>query len=512
MNNALIYQVAVGLLVIFMIAATVFSTKVWRWHHLVCLWLVMLSALWFCYQAALSAKTRVLFTRMHAENEKKLDDVQTKNKRLMYGDLHEILQTDDSLRGLRHKIARSLVDRGRVWRNCAPAGVQADGTITLNLIAAPAVPVVPDPTVAPPAAVPGAVAPGVVAPGAVVDPAAVPAAAPESEKIDPKTVLYAFLEGQGPQLGLPVLYLGEFRVTTSTDTSINVASILALPTRQIPTGNWALYESMPLDGHDAFSEIDAVSDENHIFGAVNEQEVRALMPKWQGQTDELYDAKIREYLRNGTPAADDDPPENIWLQVKFLKDYEIQVDADTAVSMLDNRYFDNTGRAIVASLQQGEPTKFKPNDFGVFHQEFANQLIVQGTAEKVKPIYVRKLHDYWFAFHEISDRMNKVAMETERVQRNMLKIDESNKKLLDQIAYREQEKKKLQEDLANVRIERDAITKYVAGLQNLWTERKQLLSQLYRSNNALADEILELSRQLNQQVKPSDLQSTAMSN
>lgn len=511
MSQPILYQVLAGLIVVFFCSATYWLARTWRWHHILSLWCVMLASLPFCYYAALCMKTRVVWVREYHENLAKLEKVSEEQQLLLFGNLHEIVQTEGSIRGLRHKITRALVERGRVWRNATPSGINADGSIGLTVInaAPPAAALAPDPALVDPNAAGGGLgAPADAAGVAPGGPAAPPE--PESHRIEPQSVLYAFLEGQGPQQGLPVFYLGEFRVVAATDTTINLLPILSLPAQQIPNGSWTLYESTPLDGHELFSPADFVPDDTHLFGVVDEQELRALLPKWQGQADDKYEAKIREYLRDGTPAADDDPPENVWFQVKFLRNYEMQVDADSALTLLDNRFFDNTGRATIPNLQRGEPVKFVPNDLATFNQEFAKTLIDQGICEKMRAFYVRKLNDYWFAFHHINDRLQKIAMDMESVQRNSAKLKAANDELLQQIAFREQEKKKLQDDLAKVQLEVTTLTSYHQAVDQKWRARVDLLRNLYRESHQLTEEITKASKRLSEQVNQRADQTTAM--
>lgn len=296
----------------------------------------------------------------------------------------------------------------------------------------------------------------------------------------------------------PTVFIGEFAVTATTDTTVTLRPLLLMPTQQ--NGTWSLYETMPIDAHGIFAARDVEPDENHIFGVVKEDELRALLPKQPGQTDADYDALIQAHLRDGTAATDQDPPENVWVQVKFLKEHEVQVDAEATVSALDNRPYDNTGRAVVARLQRGEPAKFKANDFAVFKQEYANELIGQGICEKVKPIFVRKLREYEYTFHEINDRLERLAADMERVQRNTTKLDDANKLGLQQIAYREQELKKLQVDLAGFQKEQTAAAQLRDQFLEKWNARRQMIQDFYKANRELEQQLKAISEKLREQI------------
>lgn len=504
MNNPIILVVAV-LLFLFFCFATYMFTKTWRWHHVTIAFFVFAAAMFYCYYASLSVKTRVAVLKEYDTQAKALERVTKEQEQIKYGDLHLIVQKEDSLRSIRHKVAREMLERGRVWRNCTPVGgLQQDGTITLNVPqtapAAPAAAAVPGANAD--AAAAAAAAAGVPAGAAPAAPVAAAPAAPQPIRLDPKTVLFCFLETQLPQAvppgNYPSVFIGEFAVTATTDTTVTVRPLMMLPTQQ--NGTWSLYETMPIDAHGIFAARDVEPDENHVFGVVNEQELRALLPKQQGQTDADYEAVIQSHLRDGTPATDQDPPENIWVQVKFLKEHEVQVDAEATVSALDNRPYDNTGRAVVARLQRGEPAKFKPNDFALFKQEYANDLIGQGISEKVKPIYIRKLREYEYSFHEINDRLTRLAADMERVQRNTAKLDDANKLGLQQIAYRELEVKKLQTDFKGFNAEQIAAGQLRDALLQKWNERRQMIQDFYRANRELEQELRTVSEKLREQI------------
>ena len=73
-------------------------------------------------------------------------------------------------------------------------------------------------------------------------------------------------------------------------------------------------------------------------------------------TPEKYQQFLDQYYRFNREATEDDPPENTWVLVKFVKAHSIVVDSDAEQSLLegDGRYFDSSGRAVEGRVRRGE--------------------------------------------------------------------------------------------------------------------------------------------------------------
>src|SRR5690606_19313084 len=193
--------------------------------------------------------------------------------------------TTASIRSVRAEISRVLVDRGRVWRNCIPGNF--DGQ-TVTVTTSPA------------------------------DPAG--AAAPKPNNIAPKTVLYAFKEiPNAENILVPSVYVGEFQVTAATDTTVTLSPNLPLDSEQLQQArtndaSWALYEIMPVDGHE-------------FFAGMSEEQLRALIPNPGYRIPEAeYNEMIQSYARTGGPATDDDSPDHKWARVRFKQKKSVDVD------------------------------------------------------------------------------------------------------------------------------------------------------------------------------------------
>jgi hypothetical protein len=167
----------------------------------------------------------------------------------------EEAQSMASLSDLRHELLLATRRRGPVWRNVAPAGIDAKtGAINVTI------------------------------------PAPVPAG------ISKDTVVHVFEQGaaeppaadgapQGPK------YLGEFRVTAAAGQEATLVPTLPMGSFQgaqlaSSRGPWVVYERMPADRHE-------------IFAGMSQDQLRQKLPP----------QLVEEYLRHGQEARPDDPDE-----------------------------------------------------------------------------------------------------------------------------------------------------------------------------------------------------------
>jgi hypothetical protein len=277
-----------------------------------------------------------------------------------------------------------------------------------------------------------------------------------------------------------------------------------------PGATWALYEIMPLDSHELFAEMDV--DEKMLVG-MDKQELAKYIPNQFGWPPDKYQQFLDQYYRFHREATEDDPPENKWVLVKFIKAHEIQVDSDAQQSLLegDGRYFDTSGRAVEGRLQRGEEgtVEFEVGDTGVFDTDTADTLVTDGVCEKVKEVYRRSLHDYerffretFYRHIELNDSINRVTRDRDTLIANKAKADE-------QIAYRSEEKVKLEKDLIGFRQEKAEAANYAAALETQWQKTMEHLSQLYNTNNLLMAELTKLQYQLAQEINRRTTEATA---
>jgi hypothetical protein len=510
---AIIFQVLVGVLALFFIYLTYMNAKTWRWVHVTFTFFVFAAAMAFMFLAAMTLRTRAAWVGLHDKTEQQLADTEKQIEKITRGDLLDLERKEPSIVSLREELGRINLDRGRVWRGCQPAGRTPDGSVLVRTSPPPPPPL--DPT-APPA-------PTVV----------------KKNNIQPKTVLHVFREGpltpaapaaaapapdlpamEPGQTGpiIPAAYIGEFEAAAATDDTVTIRPTMPLSQDQLAAGSvagtWVLYEVCPIDGHQWF--------QSHLAG-MDEQQAAAALQKLippAGIPQDRYQRLIESYLRDGKEAnVETDPPENIWMPVKFLKTYTVEVDAPT-INSIDVEPYNTEGRAQLDRLRRAEPGKEpSPVVFGPEPPQISTALLDKQTADELiaqqicqqdgAPIFRRKLNDYERLFHTISRRIAEIntrGMELELDNKALIASTEkaeAHSKLLDDL------KVQLTDDLAKVQAEQQELKKYADALQARVAEVQGELSQLYRSNKALSRELAEVSARLTEEIDRRAREATA---
>jgi hypothetical protein len=485
MDNPIIFQILLALVALFFIFLTYMKTKTWRWLHVTIAILLFIALIPFGVYAAMTMKTRLAWIGLHDKLEADVERVTREVDLATYGDPADVEANSDAVVDLRGNVGRVILDRGRVWRGvtATPAG---NGFVIAT---------------APPQ-----------------DPA-LPPVAVVKHNIEPKTVLFAFKEGQTADgIPVPLYYLGEFRVTNVAETSVTVEPVIPQTPEQqavsrdpspIPPATqatWVLYEVMPVDGHE-------------WFAGKTEEEIRALIPmQMTGLAQPQYEKFISQFLRD-SQAADEvnDPPENIWYEVKFLQPYKVPIDAP-AVPSIDSEAFDSEGRAQLDRLRSAEPgadpatSDFEKDQTGIFDKATTDDLVARGIAQKVRPVFRRRLSDFELKFHavnslivELNGRIRALSLDVASIQASKAKADR-------QATLLEDYKTKLNDDLAKVKFELQELTTYGGAVATRLGEVRAELSNLYRSNKALSRELAALNAQMTEEIERRTREATASAN
>ena len=229
--------------------------------------LIGVAALAFFYMAARTLQTHKSWRELARQYEAKIVQVKDENYRLVEGMQKEGEQTEMGIKQVRRELHKLLIDRGRAWYNCDPK-VKGDAEVRITTDQ------------------------------------------PDPHGISDKSVLYAFEE---PDVQKKGRYLGEFKVTAAADKQITLAPTARLTPREVERlatakKPWTLYEVMPRDQH-------------YIFADLSDAEKKARLPA----------EVLPEYLKDGKPAAKDDPEEckaKDGKYVRLLRDYRILFNAD----------------------------------------------------------------------------------------------------------------------------------------------------------------------------------------
>lgn len=488
MNLMLVGLILVAL--VFLVAWG-FCFKSWGVLHLLLTFCVFCTAVTTMVFAAASLKTRSAWHKRYADAELALKKEQDLRQLILEGNVNEVRQTTDSLRSINGRLARTIIDRGRVWSGCTPQGAPANNSITLSTVPAPV--------------------------GPVADPAAAPAANPN--RIQVKMVLQGFREVPHPALAgvrVPTVYLGEFTVTAATDTTVTLSPLSMLDALQnqaiTAPGTWALYEVMPIDSHRAFAvdidyQPDLEQEDDPIYGVMDKTGLEQL---FASATDgfaavappgsplrQRFDATIAEYVRDGTRAEAADSAANTYYKVRFLRPkpgskHSFPVDVAQAEGVINSQgYFDSNGMAIVADLRRpdGSPVEFEEGGVAVVDTQTADDWVAQGWVEKIEPVFVRPLYDFVHLFHRQQQDYLRIQRDKLMIERDQAILAETQKETERQIQYFLAERTRLQADVSGLGQEVDAVTKYREQLEREKADAMGVLSRLYRDNQRMAEQL-----------------------
>jgi hypothetical protein len=259
----------------------------------------------------------------------------------------------------------------------------------------------------------------------------------------------------------------------------------------------------------------------------------------------LHQAYLRRYLFDGVPVADiaSAAPDfkigvDTFQKVKFVFDddkkvYEVEVDdPDTVPDEVTRKsdleeapgtplqLFDNDGQAMPARLRQGSPTRFTntydiderfkdPNlgptalaDVGVFDQDTADELVADGTAEKLDDqFYVRPLRDYEYLFHEYQRRDGLLDEQAADITAGTKQVSDSTTLAQGQLDILREQKAKLDDDEAGFKKDLDTITAERVGLEAAKQAQLNELRSLYQRINEDVATLLRLQQQLAEEVQ-----------
>ncbi len=228
--------------------------------------LIGVASLVFFYMAARAVKTETAWSERAKKIEERIAQINKENDELAEG-----TGTQDGIRQLKLRLHNLTQDRRRMWANCTPRikTGRDDGTAEVALAIG----------------------------------------TPVSHGLAKSVVLCAFEELEAEKKGQ---YLGQFTVTNVGDKQVTVVPTSKLGDREITKlekakGPWVLYEVAPRDNHE-------------IFAAMDDAQKKALLPA----------DSVQEYLKDGKPAAKDDPAANVagGNYVRPLRDYRVLFDVE----------------------------------------------------------------------------------------------------------------------------------------------------------------------------------------
>lgn len=436
---ALVLQIAVLLVVLIGLITIIMSIKNWHWAQMVLVLSIFFMSLATLFLGMETFRIHRNIRKAIPGLEKKIADVEEENRALQFGARNDdpavmriwtaeifngeppydveaegrMLSTTAWTTRLQD-LARA---RGRVWRNAIPAGFDQKTNRVAVTIAPQQQSPPTDPDLA--AAEPPA------------DPAAAPAAAPAAPQghgLTVDAIVYVFENG-APNPAAPdqgAQYIGEFKVVQANDVGVMLEPVQALnqftgnrlvksiQAAQAQKVTWSLYELMPADSHELFAKLDEAAK-------------RSLLPA----------TSVEEYIRQGTPATDDDGE--------------------------DVAYFDEAG----------------------------NRLGPDDQAKATEKRYDRPLRDYGYLFAE--QMRERVVMEADvaalKQQIADLATAQANAKKLE--AHRTAERTALQQDKKSMERDLAFITKLLATINSQIANAKSQVSDLLTANASMAQSLID---------------------
>jgi cell division protein FtsB len=212
----LVFQILLGVLVLGGLVAIFLSTKYWHWSLVTLTSFIFLFGILFLVLAADTMRIHRNLRMNLPRLEEQISQLEKQNHQLQRG-----LDQDLGIAQLEHQLRMVTRERGRAWRQVAPAGQLNQGRIEVTI----------------------------------------PAPAPHGLAKD--TIVYAFETGDAnpnePAGGRQ--YLGEFRVVETKETGAVLESVGILDQRTgerlaRSQGPWSLYETMPVDRHKTFAGLE----------------------------------------------------------------------------------------------------------------------------------------------------------------------------------------------------------------------------------------------------------------
>ena len=441
---ALVLQIAVLLVVLIGLITIIMSIKNWHWAQMVLLLSIFFMAIATLFLGMETFRINRNIRKALPALEKKLADVEEENRALQFGTRNDdpaalriwadekfggeppydteaegrMLSTTAWITRLQDLVRA----RGRVWRNAIPNGFDQK-TNRVAVTIAPqqmAPPVDPDVAAAEPAA----------------DPAAAPAAAsaaPVGHGLTADAIVYAFENG-APNPAAPdqgAQYIGEFKVVQANETAVILEPVNAL--NQF-TGNrlvksiqaaqqqkvtWSLYELMPADSHELFAKLDEAAK-------------RGLLPA----------ASVEEYIRQGTPATDDDD------------EYH-------------RAAFDEAGNQIGADDAKADPSKVNQWRFD------------------------RPLRDFNFLFAELMRERVIMEADVAGLKQQIADLAAAQKSALELQAHRTKEQTELQQDLKYMERDLAFVKKLLGTINSQIANAKSQVSDLLTANASMAQSLID---------------------
>ncbi len=306
----------------------VITARSWGALHTTMLCFIFIESWVFLVFAGKALDKRLAMLKDYSTTKANVEKLTNDARKLRFGG-DNISEDQDAYLPLAGKAGRLAAERGRVWRNVSKVAVEGN-KVRLELVAPAPAAGAEDPAAAggaAPAATVDTIPQGMIVyaftQGPLGSAPAAPAATAPGEAASPAdaaaTEPAPAADPAAGGLSVPLVYLGEFRISESTPGNVVVEPVTPLEPNQIKALNdepvLALYETLPQDSHDAFLTKGAAANDQSVFGMVDEAKLRALFAAVPAGRRE---ALIAAYTRDGGASVDNDPKVNVYQLVEVV--------------------------------------------------------------------------------------------------------------------------------------------------------------------------------------------------
>ena len=145
-------------------------------------------------------------------------------------------------------------------------------------------------------------------------------------------------------------------------------------------------------------------------------------------------------------------------------------------------------------------TQFKKGDQILVKEEAANQLIDEGVAELRDRFFLRPLNDYRYILRRVRLRLTELANRKNELEFETKVLQEAIAKTEGMLVSNQAIKLKLEQDVAQFRVEKNAINSYTEQLRQQVDTMRADMARLHQQNLVLEQQIeqkqLEIERRL----------------
>lgn len=467
-----------GLLFVLLIVFTVMTVKNWHWTNIVVLALTYIAGVAAIYSAGWAMKLRTQAILELKRSTEALERAERELNEVRYGGGDALTYSPTSLYGVQEALKLQMTGRGRVWMNGAVAEAGPNRKFTF--------------------------------------PVARNAGDPQVGMLN-QVLVFAFLDADFNGFPYPARFVGTFRVANEAPDSLELVPELVLNSELMQSpGTWTLFEKMPSDQHDIFSQ-----NKPDGSGKMTISEFRTLLeteflpPQNVGLAADSaeYERFIDQIAFDGRSLGEIETwieenaairknqrfsplPTEVFVRFKFNKKSNRQYKVDGIGNLESDGPYTLLGEAIDPALHLGKEVAFNPDDEILIDLPTAtgyqrsDQTAIQPFSQledvtEVDRIYSRKLVNFPAMFTDLRRQSVDLAFRTEEVRKQN---EVQAKTLADaeaQITLRDDVTTKMQADNENLKKDVAAISELLKVRTAEIESMQQEIADLERKISAL---------------------------